>query len=154
MAFKTVTGNRGKKFSSVVKSSEMEKGATIEGHLVAIEEARGEFPGYNFILRNETGDVLVYGSGTMKYVAMDNSLTLGLLTRITAKGPEKKESKSGKKYTIATFDFEQDDENKIDVEELSSAAESTVESKRASVREQTARLAASAGGKNAQRTSS
>jgi hypothetical protein len=114
MAFQSVRQS-GKRFVETKKASEMEAGDVIQGHLVAIEESRGEFPGYNLIIRTEAGDVLVYTTGTMKYDIQDGRLTVGMMTRITAKGRERKQNKAGKKYDIAVFELEQDPEDTIEV---------------------------------------
>jgi hypothetical protein len=122
MGFTKVGGKAN--FADIKKASEMEVDETLTGHLVRVEPSRGEFEGYNFVLRTEAGDILVYGTGTLKYVGKDtlegnsNALTLGANTRITAKGKEKRQNKSsGKKYEIAVFDVEQDTDDMIAVGE-------------------------------------
>jgi hypothetical protein len=118
MAFKPVTG--GNRFASTKKASEMEAGDEIIGHLIAVEKSRGEYEGYNFILSVNGENVLLYGTGTLKYYGMDTlagsggkRLMIGANTKITAQGKSKKVNKAGKKYEVSDFTVEQDTDDVI-----------------------------------------
>jgi len=114
MAFKSVMGSQ---FAAKVKASEMEKGDELVGYLVRTEVRTGGQYGdsYSLILRTDAGDTLVYASGELKNAIKYGRLQGGLMTRIEAKGEEKRKSKSGSSYTITTFAIEQDESQSINV---------------------------------------
>lgn len=126
MAFKSINeGGGGKRFVKTVTASKMEKGDELVGYVTGIEASRGEYPGFNIIMRTEEGDVLLYTSGTLKYACQDKKIKVGLNTRIVAEGEQSRTKKNGKsKYDITVFTVEQDEDDRLDEGEFNAIFDS------------------------------
>lgn len=116
MAFKDVNEKL-----ECVKTSEMEVGSSVEGYVVGFQE--GQY-GTNIRMQVDGQVKLVFSSGSLRWAVKDNKIKLGLLTRITRLQDEKKKGPRGI-ITTTKFKVEQDSEDSVAVDTVSSAVATT-----------------------------